>query len=235
MKPESIAQGLYTSSHHEKLMRKDTAVMISQLVRLSVYLLLTAGVIEFLLKLASQSNYPDPFEEGQLVECSQVVVMACTSLLLAMAAWKHRPSHHFMSVMTAVSFIAVVREMDSLLDRLIPTGGWQIVALPFGLWAFWKLITHWHKVWSQGGRWLCTPAAGLIWCGLVTVIAFAQILGQAHIWQDLLGQEYTRHIKRVVEETSESFGYLLLLYGGIETLIWAWRQNPPAPVSSHEK
>ncbi len=49
------------------------------------------------------------------------------------------------------------------------------------------------------------------------MVVYAEIIGQAELWQALMGDGYIRSVKRTVEELAEFMGYLLLFYGAVET------------------
>ncbi|EOW9564629.1 transporter, partial [Enterobacter hormaechei] len=47
--------------------------------------------------------------------------------------------------------------------------------------------------------------------GLLAVLVFSRLFGMQVLWHDILEHGYMRVVKNVVEEGSESFGYMLCL------------------------
>lgn len=55
---------------------------------------------------------------------------------------------------------------------------------------------------------------------MIVAVPIAQLLGHAAFLESLMGENYMRAYKRVIEESGELLGYLLLLEGSIESLVW---------------
>ena len=51
----------------------------------------------------------------------------------------------------------------------------------------------------------------------VLVVVYGEIIGQAELWQAIMGDQYFRPVKRTVEELAEFMGYLLVFFGAVET------------------
>lgn len=47
-------------------------------------------------------------------------------------------------------------------------------------------------------------------------VPFAQLVGHGNFLQIIMGDDYVRDYKRVIEELGELFGYLLLVIGSVE-------------------
>ncbi|QLO78096.1 hypothetical protein HV306_13805 [Klebsiella grimontii] len=60
-----------------------------------------------------------------------------------------------------------------------------------------------------------TPWYGLLISGLLAILVFSRLFGMQALWLAILDGGYVRVVKNVVEEGSESFGYMLCLTASI--------------------
>ena len=60
-----------------------------------------------------------------------------------------------------------------------------------------------------------TPGYGMLISGLLAILVFSRLFGMQGLWQAILDDGYVRVVKNVVEEGSESFGYMLCLTASI--------------------
>jgi hypothetical protein len=214
-------EGMDRESAYTRTLDNPSRTMPGFIGRTVFYLLAIGGVMQLLLTYASSEDYVEQFREGDAVEWFQQFLILGSALLLGAAAWAYQTLRPLLTAMALLASVAVIRELDSLFDRLIPVMGWY---LPGGLLlaaAVVTVIRHRRTLGYQMAQYAQTFSAGVIWCGFITVVVFAQIIGQADKWRPLLGESYTRHIKRVIEESCETFGYMLLFFGAVEALFWA--------------
>ena len=122
--------------------------------------------------------------------------------------------------------LAAVREMDQFLKDYLFNGAWEVLAVGLIAYMGYFLYLHWQDIKQQLTRILAVPPAGLLFSGFLTVIVFSRFFGQGLIWEYALQEHYVRLVQRIVEETCESFGYLLLVFGCIELLIFTLSCKP---------
>ena len=103
---------------------------------------------------------------------------------------------------------------------------WEVLAVGLIAYMGYFLYLHWQDIKQQLTRILAVPPAGLLFSGFLTVIVFSRFFGQGLIWEYALQEHYVRLVQRIVEETCESFGYLLLVFGCIELLIFTLSCKP---------
>lgn len=194
------------------------------LIRFGIYTLLLLSTMAGLLRLlmVEESFEHLYFGENGIVEWTQFACIALGALLLVAAALRHPVSRPVLMFAGCLMAVAACRELDSFLGRWNPLWGWRVPAALFvGL----AVVVAWragrHFV-SQAVRWIYTPSFGLFWAGFVIVVIFAQLMGQADLWKGIMGDQYERVFKRVVEESAELFGYVLILLAAAET----WFQAP---------
>lgn len=56
---------------------------------------------------------------------------------------------------------------------------------------------------------MCRSVWGQMCAGLITVLIFSRCIGINELWQYLLGTNFPRMAKNMVEEGTELFGYML--------------------------
>ncbi len=155
------------------------------------------------------------FSENGPVEWVQFVLLAMTTLLfLVRSDTGYYPRICLMCAFLAA--FAATREMDSNLDRIIPLGGWIIPAvllLAVGFLVAWRSRS---TIAEEMATFVGTRVFSLLWAGFVMAIPFAQLVGHGDFLQEVMGDDYDRQYKRVIEELGEMLGYIILLVGAIE-------------------
>ena len=108
------------------------------------------------------------------------------------------------SVLTAIVFIhfLLARRYKAMRYCNILVGGFFLAMLIRELDALFDLIAH--------GSWVC-----LLISGLLAILVFSRLFGMQALWLAILDDGYVRVVKNVVEEGSESFGYMLCLTASI--------------------
>ena len=54
--------------------------------------------------------------------------------------------------------------------------------------------------------------------GLILILIFSRTFGSGHLWEHVMGDDYTMVYKTVIQEGIELLGYIFVLYGSI--LVW---------------
>lgn len=117
---------------------------------------------------------------------------------------------------------ALVRESDAFLDA-VTDGLWQALIVLILSGAAFRLFRHTDALKSQIA-WLGNQfGLGLMLAGFVIVMGFARMFGRGEMWQQIMGDRYTKTIKYFAEESVELMGYVILLIGIIEISIAARR------------
>jgi len=189
------------------------------------YFIFTAVIFLTILGIIALTPFygADLFSEGSPLEWGHVIIMALAAIVFF---WTVRaaPSVAAVSVLLAhLPLLAVARELDAFFKSLIPIFGWQ---LPFyGVFAsgavhFWRkrvrILAQLHV--------LCGHRAfALMWSGLMVAIPFAQLVGHGPFLESLFGADYERPMKRVIEEVSETVGYMIILMAAIDWRIYSGR------------
>ena len=130
----------------------------------------------------------------------------------------------------AIAFIALfgvclVRELDFFLDFYVVDNLWQVLGAIILSVALVYIGRHRDRL-EQGWR-RSWPSAGLalILGGLILLFPYAQLIGHEPLWEGIMGDNYVRVVKVIVEEFIELGAYGLMAIGSAEFL-YAWSRLP---------
>ena len=121
--------------------------------------------------------------------------------------------------------VCLVRELDFFLDFYLVDNLWQVLGAIILSVALVYIGRHREKL-EQGWR-RSWPSAGLalILGGLILLFPYAQLIGHGALWQGIMGDNYVRVVKVIVEEFIELGAYGLMAIGSAEFL-YAWSRLP---------
>lgn len=184
------------------------------MLRYAAYTLLIFSATTSLPLILQQSGI-SAFKEGGCVELCQLLLLALTAGIYFYSALPG--SHHqgIFHLLGCISLFAFIRELDSFFDKIIPLIGWKFgwAVLLYGLFC---AYSHRKVFRCQLRRFMTTHAIGILWAGFLVAVPIGQLVGHGEFLQALMGDDYTRDYKRVIEESMELIGYILLLAGSIE-------------------
>lgn len=188
-------------------------------IRFAAYTLAIFITTASLTPLAEHKDIYFIFTEHGPVEWMQLGLLVAAGVVFSAGFFKLPDFRELFLILVSVSAFAAVRELDSTLDKAIPWIGWKIgfALLLFAAALAW---TKKDKVKRQLGHYLSSPAFVVLWAGVIVAVPIAQLLGHGAFLESLMGENYLRAYKRVIEESGELLGYLLLLEGSIESLVW---------------
>ncbi len=169
----------------------------------------------------------DAFREGHFVELAHLGLAAGASVVMFFFAWRWPRWRGLLAILAGMAGFAAMREMDYIFTGRLP-GGWLIPAL---LVAGIAVAVAWRDgpvLGRQVRHYVSTAAFGLMWAGVLTVTVFAQLVGHGPLLDDLVDGRFDRDVKRVVEESLELLGYMLVAMGMIELLLNLRRRVPPS-------
>lgn len=158
------------------------------------------------------------FEDNGPIEWLQFGLLVAASAVFIAGSRIIQASREVFLMLASISAFAAVRELDWWLDGVIPWVGWK-VGFVIVLYAAGAAYLRRDKLRLQIVRFLYSPAFAIIWAGFIVAVPVAQLLGHGPFLQSLLGDDYTRSYKRVIEESGELVGYLLLVAGSVESIL----------------
>jgi hypothetical protein len=194
-------------------------------LRFVVYTAVVLGLLASLPSLVEPHDI-SAFKEGGGVEWFQFALISIAAAIFWAGAAGPRPWRALFHVLTALASIAAVRELDSILDQRLAPLGWPAPALVLLAWACFVAARRRRPLADAAGRFVRSAAFGILWAGFILVTTFAQLVGHSDFLQALMGDDYSRAYKRVIEEIAEAFGYLLILIGAVETILLARLRAP---------
>jgi len=209
---------------HKRWIARDTPW--PTVVRLSLY---TTVVFAFTASLPLFVQHQDitVYRENGPVEWLQFSLLAAATLVLVAGASRMPGLRIVLLVLACFSAFAATRELDAILDAVLPGIGWKIAFAYLAVAA--ALVLGDRDGLMAQLRWFVSGRGfALLWAGFVIAVPFAQLVGHGAFLQLLMGEDYIRYYKTVIEESGELFGYFLIFAGSLETLVQAGAQHESA-------
>jgi hypothetical protein len=197
------------------LQKSSVLLSLGVICRYALYTLLLGCSAALLPQLVGRFGINGFFAERGPVEIAQVLLLVAMIFLYLAFARTYPCWCELSYILAMLSAFALLRELDFALDHTIPIVGWKIAGiLPLVIAIL--LYRKWSGICLQITEFTRTRAFSLLWAGLMTVMIIAQLLGTTSLFQAMMGDAYNRIYKRIIEESGELMGYLILLFGTIE-------------------
>jgi hypothetical protein len=152
--------------------------------------------------------------EWSVTEWAQALVLLVTTILCGDAARQEPSARGGYTLMAGFFACAFVREMDLVLDKLFFHGSWRLFA-GIAMAAVLALAWRYRETILPGlATFLDRRAYPFFMIGLLIVIVLSRSLGSGRMLWNILGCDDTHRLfKTIIQESLESFGYLLITYG----------------------
>ena len=170
--------------------------------------ILVVGVIYFDIK-----TFGD-IREHSFVELGQSIFLFATSVIFMYLASKKKANGLWL---VAGFFVCMlIREQDAYFDDIFH-GSWAYFALASVVFFVWK-------AWSQGkdnvlktlAEYMQSPPFTTMSFGVMIILFFSRAMGMGKLWKLVMGENFIRVVKNVVEEGTELFGYSIIFLAAIE-------------------
>lgn len=158
------------------------------------------------------------FQEGGAVEWLQTFILLSVAIVFLYAYFAIPSSRPLCQILACLSAFAAIREQDAALDDLIPVVSWKVGVI-FLFYASYLAYRDRNELKPLVHTFLTSRAFALLWAAFVVAVPFSQLVGHGKFLQTLMGEDYIRAYKRVIEESGELVGYFLLLTGSLEFLV----------------
>ena len=152
--------------------------------------------------------------ENSFVEFGQEWLLFATTALFAWQAIAKRQG----GLWLVAGFFGCmfIRELDAYFDMIVH-GAWKYFALVVIAFVF-------FKAWCLGkentiaslAAFMKTHSFVFIFIGLLIVLIYSRLFGMGELWMAIMGDDFNRTIKNVVEEGSELWGYALVFWGAVK-------------------
>jgi hypothetical protein len=159
------------------------------------------------------------------VELLQNVLLLWCLAAFGWIALRDRLRRPLTVAFAAMFGVFLVRELDFFLDFYVIDNLWQVLCAVILSVALVYIGRHRERL-EQGWR-RSWPSAGLalILGGVILLLPYAQLIGHGPLWQGIMGDNYVRVVKVIVEEFIELGAYGLMAIGSAEFL-YAWSRLP---------
>ena len=200
---------------------------IKTMIRFLIY---TAVIVTGLaaLPLAVSPADISRFRESSDIENIQALLLLATVACYIFAYLVGRNRTPLLLLLAALTCCALIREFDAFLDNLFPALGWQFFVAGILVFALGLSIKKRKQLLPDIYRFARTRSFGILWVGFIITVAFSQLVGHREFLESLMGDDYERGYKRVIEESCELLGYFIFLLGSWETIVQvrAWERKP---------
>lgn len=186
--------------------------LLTILFRYALYSLAFFGMIFVIWELADGHGNA-LFSEGSVLEKLQFMIMMLGVFVSLWSAFCPLGYRVLPLMLASLCGLAAIRELDVFFDELIPVAGWN---LPFHLLFLSSLVIAWKfrtAFVDQLRVFARHRSFGTLWAGFMIAIPFGQMIGHGPLMRQLFGEDYHRPMKRIIEESAETMGYLMILIG----------------------
>jgi hypothetical protein len=192
------------------------------------FFLYSLAILVIMLSLPTliESGGIGTVKENGPIEWLQFGLLVATCLVFIGESFRNRCFRNLFLVMAAVCAFAAVRELDSIMLQLVPRFGYK-VGFIFIAGALIYVCATARECRAQCVRFVPTRSFAILWAGFVVAVPFAQLIGHGSFLQIVMGDDYNRDYKRLIEELGELMGYILLLIGSIESRVQLETSRPP--------
>jgi hypothetical protein len=190
--------------------------VVSSVIRTALYCCLAAGTALVLVRAVDLTDQPIAFNESSIIEQFQLIYL-CVCMVLFFLSAKIKSSRMSLSVLLAgMALIALIRELDYFFDNYVFDGAWQTIAFLVALTTGFFVIKFRQGLKSSIQEFTSKASFGYMTSAFVVLFIFSRIIGKQVLWKAVMGENYLRVVKSFVEESTELFGYTLLLIAAIE-------------------
>lgn len=186
-------------------------------LRLVLYLIITVAAFGTIVMVAVRSPMPATlFEENGPWEWLEFSLFVASGAMFFVNARRNEIYAPILKLCALLALFAAFRELDHFLDELVFDGAYKVInGVILALFVYLVWIHRWALTKTVVSFTKTAPFYFLV--AAVLVVVYGQIIGQAELWQAIMGDGYIRSVKRAVEELAEFMGYVLFFLGAVET------------------
>ncbi|KQC06249.1 MAG: hypothetical protein APR54_07450 [Candidatus Cloacimonas sp. SDB] len=204
------------------LKHNDFNSIIRTVVKILVYAVILLSIFGILSIDANKEG--KIFKENSLTEWSQIILILLSSIIFFRSGKIDKSNSSLMKLFIGILSILFIREFDSLLDKYVFNGAWQILVYIIVFLLF--LFSYKHRVdlLKSINEFVSNVSFGIIESGMLILLVFSRLFGQKIFWRSVMKEAYLRSVKDVAEESLELLGYCLIFIGSIEFLLLCKRK-----------
>ncbi len=193
---------------------KAEKTIVYNVIRQFVYFCIILGFIFFIYHLSS-IYHKETFAENGIVEGIQLGVLISSGLIFLLQLFLRPEYAPVLWLLASCSFLGAARELDKVLDELLPVISWRIGFI-FPLIALYMAWKYRYCLKKTLVRFFTSPSFYMMCCAMVIIIPIAQCIGHRPFVVNVLQIKDVADIKEMFEEACEVMGYLLILLSSIE-------------------
>ncbi|MGI6353861.1 MAG: hypothetical protein GX937_06155 [Lentisphaerae bacterium] len=163
-----------------------------------------------------------PLSRNRLMEYMQLTLLTLLSATLGINALIFARTRKLLLLLMSCSMIAIAREVSKILDKYIPVLGWKAVFLLVAPLILMQLRNG-QKLRKQISKFITSHAMAIFMMGIIIIIPLAQCIGDANYLRTAIGGEKIHVYETLFEESMELYGYVILLCGAFETMLFSWQ------------
>ena len=193
--------------------------------RAFLYVLFIVGVAQLITLEGYSQLSESTYNEVSLTEKMQDLFgfLSCVFFLVAARmSTELRPIAVMLAALTGMMFI---RESDSFLDHNVFDGAWQALVSVVIVATIVFLKKQTQPIKPSIVEYARLPSAGVLLSGILVTFVFSRLFGRRSFWEAVMGDNYVRVVKNIVEEGTELMGYALILIAAIELVLHVFVKN----------
>jgi len=186
-------------------------------MRLIIYCFSLIGIVIGIWYLTDYFE-SDTFSENGIIENTQCVILGLATAVFAWAAYRFKTYRILLTGFMSLCLFCIFREQDAWFDALLPVFSWRIGFIFPALAILYGLLNI-KSTKRQVIHFLSTPASYIMYCAMIVFVPTAQCLGHKSFILSIVGPnnvELARGVRRMIEESAELLGYILILIAAVE-------------------
>ena len=202
---------------------KEFKVALSIMARHLLYIVVCIGMM-LLQHAAARCYHENTYAENGLVENMQFLLLLSSGIVFLVHALVHRKERTILFILSGLCALGACREMDRVLDSLIPVVSWKIGLLFVVVPCVWN-FKHWEEFQNSLCRFLNTKCFVMLCAAFSIILVLGQLIGhKAYLRAVMVDVEHLGTIKEMVEESIETIGYLIILLASAESFFeFPWK------------
>ncbi|MFM2481624.1 hypothetical protein [Celerinatantimonas sp. YJH-8] len=165
-----------------------------------------------------------PLTERSATELMQEILIGCSALMFWILALQYSSRRGLFILVAGFFSVMLIRELDSFFN-LISDGFWLYPALALTGISVIGAFSCKKTVIQPLADFMANRHYQTISHGLIILLVFSRLFGMDLLWQTLLGDDYRRIVKDLVEEGVELLGYGFIFIGSLNYFITKYRAN----------
>jgi len=161
-------------------------------------------------------------QEISVTEFTQEGLLFLSMVLIGITAWQRPDSRGFLVLVTGLFAAMLIREVDVFLDT-ISQGFWIYPAVLISAGAIIYSTRLRGTVFTPMIRFSASKPFAYLVIGLLLVLLFSRAFGTSQFWSEIMGADYNRLYKSIIQEGLELLGYALICFGSV--LIYQGQQT----------